>query len=186
VASRGTGGSFGRALINALADAADGVVGVRRSYTAKGWHAQISKLTSSPRGYEAAAKVGLSATERTLKGWLAQSVEPNAANRAKIQAAYDVMRGRWPEGHERQDIEITGTIKIADDERDRGDGTNAAFLVDGRQGNWDRMRRAWESGEELDDDEWEEWFVEDVMEADLGEFSTAPEFPGGSYTVTLG
>ena len=42
--------NFGRALVNALAEAAGGTVGVRRSYTAKGWHAQVSKLTSSPRG----------------------------------------------------------------------------------------------------------------------------------------
>jgi hypothetical protein len=185
VASRGEGDSLGRALINALADAAGGTVGVRKSYTAKGWHAQISKLTSSPRGYQAAEAAGLSATARTLKAWLAQDVEPNAANQRKIAEAYAIMAGRWPDGIERQDVSIKGTVQIGDDVRDRGSQGHAPLLVDGRAGNWDRMKRAWAAGE-VDEDDFEDWFVEDILEADLGESSEPWEFPGSAYTVVIG
>lgn len=185
MASSGSGESLGRALVNALAAAAGGTVGVRRSYTAKGWHAQISKLTSSPRGYQAAAAAGLSATERTLRGWLSESTEPNAANQRKISEAYAIMAGRWPDGIERQDISVTGTVRIGDDERTRGTAGHAALLVDGRAGTWDRIKDAWNRGD-VDEQDIEDWFVEDVLEADLGESSEAWEFPGGSYTVVIG
>ena len=184
--ARGEGGSLGRALINALADAAGGTVGVRKSYTAKGWHAQISKLTSSPRGYLAAERAGLSVNQRTLMDWLAERREPTAANQRRIAEAYGIMAGRWPDGHERQDIEISGTVKIGDDERSRGSAGHAPLLIDGRAGNWDRMKRAWNAGGDLDEQDFEDWFVEDVIEEDLGESSEAFQFPGGSYTVTLG
>lgn len=185
MASSGDGTSFGRALINALAAAAGGTVGVRKSYTAKGWHAQISKLTSSPRGYVAAAAAGLSVTARTLKAWLAEEAEPTPANQRKISEAYAIMAGRWPDGIERQDVSIKGLVRLGSDERDRGDGTHAELLVDGRQGDWQRMKRAWNDGD-VDEDDFEEWFVEDVLEADLGEGSEPWEFPGSSYTVTIG
>lgn len=183
--ARGTGDSFGRALINAIADAAGGTVGVRKSYTAKGWHAQISKLTSSPRGYLAAERAGLSVSHRTLVDWLAERREPSPANQSKISAAYAYMRGGWPDGIERQDINITGEVSIGTDVRPRGTDGNAPLLIDGRAGDWRRMKRAWDDGE-VDEDDFEEYFVEDVLEADLGEFSDPPQFTGSSYTVVIG
>lgn len=186
MASRGQGGSFGEALINAIASAADGTVGVRRSYTAVGWHAQISKLTSSPRGYLAAERAGLSANERTLRNWLSEKVEPNPANQRKIAHAYAIMAGRWPAEVERQSVDIHGEVTIADDSRERGGGSgNAALTIDGREGDWSRMKAQWNKGTPSADD-FEEFFVVDVLEADLGEFSDPPEFTGSSYTVVIG
>lgn len=186
MASRGTGDSFGRALINAIAAAASGTVGVRRSYTAKGWHAQISKLTSSPRGYLAAEQAGLSVNQRTLLDWLAERREPTASNQARIAEAYAIMAGRWPDGIERQDIEIHGVVQQAADRRERGGSSpHAPFLIDGRAGDWTRMKQAW-ADDDVNDDDFEDWFVEDVLEADIGEGTEPWEFPGGSYTVVIG
>lgn len=183
----GSGSSFGEALIHAIAAAAGGTIGVRRSYTAVGWHAQISKLTSSPRGYEAAEKAGLSVNHRTLVDWLAERREPSKENQSKISAAYRLMAGHWPSEIEGRKFRISGEVSIGDDTRNRGDGTHAPLEIDGSQAGpwgWGRIRRAWEAGE-VDEDDMEEWFVEDILEADLGEFSTAPEFPGSAYTVVI-
>jgi hypothetical protein len=185
----GSGSSFGRALIAAIADAAGGSVGVRKSYTATGWHAQISKLTSSDRGYLAAEKAGLSVSRKTLMGWLSSTGAdgdpvPSKANQAKIHEAYRAMAGRWPAEIERAQFSIRGVVKSGSDERDRGKDSTAEFLIEGSEGHWDQMRDAWESGE-VDPDEFEEWFVEDVVDEDLGEPSEQWEFPGGSYTVTI-
>ncbi|MEH0582533.1 hypothetical protein QBA54_50755 [Streptomyces sp. B21-108] len=175
--AEGTGGSLGHALINAIAAAAGGTIGVRRSYTAKGWHAQISKLTSSPRGYQAAASVGLSANERTLRNWLAEKVEPTAANQRLIDKAYRVMAGRWPAEIENRRIDIHGLVKIGDDERERGGSSGRAPLtVDGSVGDWRQMREAWAGGD-IDEEDFEEAFIEDVLEADLGDSSEPWEFP---------
>lgn len=183
----GDGSSFGEALINAIAAAADGTVGMRRSYRAKGWHAQISKLTSSPRGYQAAARVGLSANDRTLRDWLAERREPNKANQGLIDKAYRAMAGRWPSEIEGRKFRISGEVTLGDDTRDRGNGIHAPLEIDGSQAGpagWDRMRRAWEAGD-VDEEDFEEWFIEDVLEADLGEMSTRPEFNGPAYTVEI-
>src|SRR5690242_14412648 len=91
----GHGDSLGAAILAAIASAAGGQREYR-SYTATGWHAQLSKLTSSDRGYAAAADVGLSATSRTLRAWLAEQQTPSPANQAKIRQAYERMAGRWP------------------------------------------------------------------------------------------
>lgn len=64
-----------------------------KSRTAKGWHAQLRELTETPRGYQAAERVGLSATPRTLSRWLGDAEYPiRSGDRAKIQAAYDALR----------------------------------------------------------------------------------------------
>lgn len=186
MASEGHGDSLGRALINALAAAAGGTVGVRRSYTAVGWHAQISKLTSSPRGYEAAAAAGLSATARTLRAWLAQDVEPSASNRRKIADAYAIMAGRWPDGIERQEFAIHGEVTTGGDTRERGGSSpNEALHIDGGQGQWRRIKDAWNAGE-VDEQDFEDWFIEDVIEEDIGEGSDGWDFSGSSYTVVIG
>ena len=169
----------GRAFINALAAAAGGTVGVRRSYTAKGWHTQISKLTSSPRGYLAAESAGLSVNHRTLVDWLAERREPSKANQARIAKAYALMAGRWPEEVEGREISITGVIKTGDDERTR------TLNIDTSSANWDRIKEDWESGE-VDEDDFEDYLIEDVIEEDIGEGSDGWSFPGSSYTVTIG
>jgi hypothetical protein len=170
---------MGRALVNALADAADGTIGVRKSYTAKGWHAQISKLTSSPRGYLAAEKAGLSVTARTLKAWLAEDVEPSRANQSLIAKAYAIMAGRWPAEVEGRQFAITGKIQTGEDDRTR------TLNIDSTPALWSRMKQAWEDGE-VDPDDFEDWFIEDVIEMDIGEGSDGWDFPGGQYTVVIG
>lgn len=176
---------MGRALVNAIAAAAGGTVGVRRSYTAKGWHAQISKLTSSPRGYLAAEQAGLSVNHRTLVDWLAERREPNAANQLRIAAAYRTMAGYWPQHIERQDVDIHGEVTIGSDVRTRGSADSAPLTIDGSAGDWRRLREGWEAGDPEPGD-FEEWFIEDVLEADLGEWSEPPEFTGSNYTVVIG
>lgn len=175
----GTGDSAGEAFINALAAAAGGAVGVRRSYTAKGWHAQISKLTSSPRGYLAAQSAGLSVNQRTLVDWLAERREPSRANQALIAKAYALMAGRWPAEVQGREVSIRGVIKTGNDERTR------TLNLDSSSANWDRIKADWESGD-VDPDNFEEYLIEDVIEEDIGEGSDGWEFPGGSYTVTIG
>lgn len=179
----GSGSSFGEALVDLIAAESGGQVGRYKTYTATGWHAQLSKLTSSGRGYTAAADVGLSATARTLKAWLSQDQEPNAANRSKIAAAYERMAGRWPEHIERREFSIRGVVQMGRDVRDRGGRDGGPLVIDGGAGQWDRMKRAWLSGD-VDPEEFEDWFVEDVMEMDIGEGSEEWEFPGGAYTIT--
>lgn len=174
----GSGKSVGEAFINALADAADGTVGVRKSYTAKGWHAQISKLTSSPRGYLAAEKAGLSVNHRTLVDWLAERRAPSRANQEKIARAYAIMAGRWPAEVEGRELSITGTIKTGDDSRTR------TLNIETSVANWDRIKEAWESGD-VDPDDFEEYLVEDIIEEDIGEGSDGWEFPGAAYRLTL-
>jgi hypothetical protein len=185
VAAVGSGSSFGRALIAAIADAAGGIAGTLRSYTAKGWHAQISKVTSSDRGYLAAEKAGLSVNRKTLMDWLTERREPSKANQARIAEAYRIMGGRWPAEVERSDFLIKGVTKCGNErDRDRGSGNEAPLLIDGREGRWDRMREQWEDGEP-DPDDFEDWFIEDVIDEDLGEPSEQWEMPGGAYTVTI-
>lgn len=178
----GSGGSLGEALIDALAAEAGGQVGVLKSYTAVGWHAQISKLTSSPRGYQAAATEGLSVNRKTLMDWLTERRAPNAQNQRKIASAYRRMGGSWPAHIERREVKVSGKVGMGLDVRERGTPDASPFLIDGSAGSWSRMKEAWESGEP-DPEDFEEWFIEDVIEEDIGEGSEPWEFPGTSYTV---
>lgn len=77
------------------ATAADKAVSEARpvaSLKAKGWHAQLSALTASARGYGAAAGAGLSASPRTLAAWLSEDRAPTKANQEKIAQAYESIR----------------------------------------------------------------------------------------------
>lgn len=182
----GRGSSFGGALVNALAAMSNGVIGVRRSYTAKGWHAQISKITDTPRGYAAAAQVGLSVNQRTLLDWLTERREPNAENRGKIAKAYAIMAGRWPVEAERMTFAITGKVTLGNDSRERGRDGNAPLLIDGSSclsSDWAPMREAWEAGDVRAEDFEEEFKI--IIELDLGEMSEPPEFDGNDYVVEI-
>jgi hypothetical protein len=187
VSATGSGDSLGEALLAAIAAAAGSDrPGEYRSYTATGWHAQLSKLTSSGRGYQAAESVGLSASARTLKAWLSEQQTPSPANRSLIERAYRAMAGRWPGAAiEGKDIRITGRVGIGSDVRARGTAGAAPFLIDGSAGSWDAIRDEWQSGEP-DAEQVEDDFIEDVLEADLGEATEEWSFPGGGYTVTIG
>ncbi|MYS19171.1 hypothetical protein GA0115240_105824 [Streptomyces sp. DvalAA-14] len=184
----GSGGSLGEAILAAIAAAAGtDRRGEYRSYTAVGWHAQLTKLTSSPRGYQAAADAGVSATAGTLRRWLSETQTPQPAMQARIAAAYERMAGRWPAALvEGEDIRIHGTVKVGTDERMRGGNSGtAALIIDGSQGSWDTIRDLWRDGEP-DPDDVEEEFVAELLEPDLGETTEPWEFPGTSYTVVIG
>lgn len=145
----------------------------------KGWHAQISALTKTPRGYEAAHKAGLHIKQRrTLEGWLAQTGEPSSANKRLINAAYRLMVGQWDESVERRDYRIHGLIDSGDRQEVR------ELIIDGRAGDWEPVMDAYLNG--ADDDELEELFIEYVIEEDIGDGSgDGWGFPGSDYAVLI-
>lgn len=153
---------------------------------AKGWHAQISALTATPRGYEAAIQARLHVkTRATLEGWLAQTQEPTAANKRLINAAYRLMIGQWDDSVERREYRIYGSIDSGDRSETR------ELIVDGRSGDWTQIRDAYLNG--ADDDELERLFIEDVIVEDLGATSPRSDsdaeygwaFPGNDYEIML-
>jgi hypothetical protein len=178
----GSGGTFGQALVDFARQHGYTGRGELRSYDAKGWHAQISKLTSSDRGSKAADAVGLDVSARTLQRWLAGDQTPSAANRELIDKAYRAMAGSFPPAFSQREFQISGRVATGGDSRVRGDQGNAPLRIDGRAGNWGRIAEKWEAGE-LDADELEDLFIEDVLEEDLGDGSDGWDFPGGGYTI---
>lgn len=177
----GSGNSIGSALLALAADL--GGAPRKASYSAKGWHAQISRLTSTKAGYEAADAVGLDVTERTLKAWLAESVEPNAKNQALIHQAYERVAGKWP-GWEGMTFRIYGVCQTGSDRRTRGEKWTAPLRVDGPDASartWAHFQDEWESGGMTEEEVGEE-FADMVGDA-IGE-SDRWLFPGSSYTVT--
>ncbi|MEE1943005.1 transcriptional regulator [Streptomyces sp. TRM 70361] len=54
----------------------------------RGIAARLRYLTTSPAGYAAMDRAGLSVTARTLFAWLAEERLPSAANRRRLDAAY--------------------------------------------------------------------------------------------------
>lgn len=179
----GSGDSLGEALV----DLARKLGGAPRmaSYKAKGWHAQISHLTGTQRGINAAAAAGLTVSRRTLLDWLSERTEPNAANRAKIAEAYEIAAGRWPDW-EGADFRIYGLVKTGDDVRNRGEDRTSPFLVesaDASAATWADFRRQWEAGG-MTADEVEDAFVDIVNEA-VPDTSEGWEFPGSFYDVSV-
>lgn len=63
-----------------------------RSYTAKGWHAQLRALTGSRHGSEVTDRAGLNPTARTLAAWLSEDRPPSKANQSRIAEAYEGLR----------------------------------------------------------------------------------------------
>lgn len=178
----GSGNSIGAALLALAAEL--GGAPRKSTYTAKGWHAQISRLTSTKAGYKAADEVGLDVTERTLKGWLSEAVEPNAKNRALIDRAYKRAAGLWP-GWEHMTFKIYGDTQQGGDRRTRGQDGNAPLRIDGPDAGtrvWAEFQEDWESGEGMSEDDVSDHFADIVQDAIGG--SEPWQFPGGSYTVT--
>lgn len=179
----GSGNSLGAALLDLAAEL--GGAPRKSSYTAKGWHAQISRLTATQAGYKAADRVGLTVTERTLKDWLAERREPSAVNQSLIARAYVLAGGgRWPDW-EHKTFRIHGLVKQGDDERERGTVDVAPLIIDGTEADtatWAAFRDEWESGGGMTEDDAEEYFSNVIVD-DIGG-SVAWEFPGSSYTVT--
>jgi hypothetical protein len=179
----GSGNSLGDALLDLAAEL--GGAPRKSTYTAKGWHAQISRLTATQAGYKAADRVGLDVTERTLKDWLAERREPNAANKALIAKAYTLAgAGNWPDW-ENKTFKIYGLVAQGDDERERGSDGIAPLIIDGTNAyasTWAAFRTEWESGGGMTDDDVEEYFSAVIVD-DIGG-SVPWTFPGTAYTVT--
>lgn len=180
----GRGNSLGAALLDLAAEL--GGAPRKSSYTAKGWHAQISRLTATQAGYKAADRAGLDVTERTLRDWLAERREPSAANRALIEKAYTLAgAGNWPDW-EHKTFRITGIVAQGNDVRERGAHGNAPLIIDGTNADratWDAFRYEWESGGGMSEDDVEAYFSM-VIQDDIGG-SEPWEFPGSAYTVTV-
>ncbi|MGP4048881.1 hypothetical protein [Streptomyces sp. 2A115] len=190
----GTGGSLGAALNALLRD--HGVQPLRRlsSYHAKHWHAQLSQLTHTQRGWEALERAGLTVRPETLVKWLSDpEYNVRRSYQGIIHAAYEniaiVPADPIPQPFKNGQFEIRGRVRTGDDDRIRGELNEhgripAPLRIDGRSGNWAEIERKWAEGE-LSDDAFEDDFVEYVIIEDIGEGTDGWEFPGSSYTVTV-
>lgn len=176
----GSGGTLGEALVD-LWSTRSRPGGTRSSYTASGWHAQFSQLSRTRAGYAAMERAGLSATIATQRHWLTGDVTPTPANRGLIEQAYQAMKGGFDPSWKQAEHRITGRVTMGRDSRVRGEGGNSSFLVDGRDGRWDRIEAAWNAG--ADADELEDWFIEDVILNAIDGLSDSIKFDGTSYSV---
>ncbi|RZB19345.1 hypothetical protein StrepF001_10845 [Streptomyces sp. F001] len=158
----GTENSLGAALNQLLRD--HGVQPLRRlsTYHAKHWHAQLSRLTKTQRGYEALERAGLTVRPETLIKWLSDpEYNVRRSYREFLHAAYEnvavVPADPVPESFKNGHCEITGLVKTGDGERFRGGLSNtgritAPLRIDGRSGNWVEIERKWADDEVFEDD----------------------------------
>ncbi|TQK49786.1 hypothetical protein FBY35_0049 [Streptomyces sp. SLBN-118] len=182
----------GRSLGAALNDLLRSQVTPRHrlsSYNARHWHAQLSQLTATHRGYQALEDAGLHVTTKTLVNWLSDpDYNIRRSYRDLIHTAYEnaaiVPADPIPDYVKDGQFEISGTVKTGDDERERGTRQAAPLRIDGRRGNWDEIEELWAAGE-LTDDEFEDHFIDDVIVEDIGEGTDGWDFPGSSYSVEL-
>ncbi|MCH0571870.1 hypothetical protein I3F60_21860 [Streptomyces sp. MUM 136J] len=184
----GHGGSLGAALGDLLRSQ---VTPRHRlsSYTAKHWHAQLSQLTATHRGYRALVDAGLRVTTRTLLNWLSDSkYTVRRSYRDLIHTAYEnaavVPAEPIPDPVKRGQFEISGLVKTGDDERERGNRRAAPLRIDGSRGDWDEIEELWLAGA-LTDDEFEDHFIDDIIVADIGEGTDGWDFPGTTYAVEV-
>jgi len=184
----GHGGSLGAAL-NDLLRAPVTPRHRLSSYHAKHWHAQLSQLTGTHRGYQALEEAGLDVTAKTLLNWLSDSeYNVRRSYRDLIHTAYEnvaiVPADPIPEHVKNGDFEISGWVTTGSDRRERGTRHAAPLRIDGRRGDWDAIEELWMAGE-LTDDEFEDLFIDDVIVQDIGEGTDGWTFDGGSYSVEL-
>ncbi|WP_328834714.1 hypothetical protein [Streptomyces europaeiscabiei] len=184
----GSGGSLGAALNDLLHSQ---VTPRHRlsSYNAKHWHAQLSQLTGTHRGYQALEEAGLHVTTKTLLNWLSDpEYNIRRSYRDLIHTAYEnvaiVSADSIPDHVKTGQFEISGIVKTGDDERERGNRRAAPLRIDGSRGDWDEIEELW-LADELTDDEFEDHFIDDIIVADIGEGTDGWEFPGASYAVEL-
>jgi hypothetical protein len=184
----GRGGSLGAALNDLLRSQ---VTPRHRlsSYNARHWHAQLSQLTGTHRGYQALEDAGLHVTTKTLLNWLSDpEYNIRRSYRDLIHTAYEnaatVPADPIPDYVKDGQFEISGTVKTGDDERERGTRQAAPLRIDGSRGNWDEIEELWAAGE-LTDDEFEDHFIDDVIVEDIGEGTDGWDFPGSAYSVEL-
>ncbi|MER6205944.1 hypothetical protein ACWDG9_41190 [Streptomyces sp. NPDC001073] len=182
----------GRSLGAALNDLLRAQVTPRHrlsSYTAQHWHAQLSQLTGTHRGYQALADAGLDVTVKTLVNWLS---EPEYNVRRSyldiIHTAYEnvaiVPAEPLPDLITEGQYEISGVVRTGTDERTRGTRDAAPLRIDGTRGHWEEIEELWLAGD-LTDNDFEDHFVDDVIVEDIGEGTDGWEFPGVMYSVEV-
>lgn len=161
-----------------------------RSYTATGWHAQLTQLTSTERGREILGRE-MSPQRRTLVGWLSETTTPSRANREAIARAYGATGGRFPRDAPTRIIEISGTVGNGSDVRVRGRQGRSPLRVnrdrDDLSRAWSRLADAWDAGT-LDADEAEDVLINDIIPADPGlAFASGGlwDFPGSDYSIDV-
>ncbi|WP_227985581.1 hypothetical protein [Nocardia spumae] len=76
----------GKAIADRLTELAEGVKSP--IHYRSGLAARLRYLTKSSAGYDAMNAAGIDVTARTMMAWLAEERTPNAANLARIEAAY--------------------------------------------------------------------------------------------------
>ncbi len=175
----------GRSLAEALGDlfTQGGRSGGHRStYDRKGWQAQFAQLSGTKTGYAAMERAGLNATTRTQRGWLSGEVAATKANQDLIAKAYAAMAGGWDRSWEIKTFTIRGRVTQGRDSRERGYNGHAPLRIDGRSGEWDPIREAWDAGE--DAETIGDLFISFVVVNDLGEGSEPWEFDGDRYEVS--
>ncbi|MFJ9909651.1 hypothetical protein ACIRVK_43800 [Streptomyces sp. NPDC101152] len=159
------------------------------SYNAKHWHAQLSQLTGTRRGYQALEDAGLRVTAQTLFNWLSDpDYNVRRSYRDLIHTAYEnvalVPADPIPDRFKNGDFEISGWVTTGTDRRQRGTRDAAPLRIDGRPGDWTAIEALWTAGE-LTDDDFEDHFIDDVIVEDIGEGTDGWTFDGSSYTVEL-
>lgn len=159
------------------------------TYNARHWHAQLSQLTGTRRGYQALEDAGLGVTTPTLINWLSDP-EYNVRRSYQdiIHTAYEnaaiVPADPIPDHIKRGQFEISGIVKTGDDERERGTRRASPLRIDASRGDWSEIERLWMTGD-LDDDTFEDHFIDDIIVADIGEGTDGWDFPGTAYAVEL-
>ncbi|MFF7145727.1 hypothetical protein [Streptomyces sp. SID2888] len=190
----GTGDSLGAALNELLRRHSLQPLRRLSTYHAKHWHAQLSQLTNTQRGWEALERAGLTVRPETLIKWLSDpEYNVRRSYRDTIHTAYEgaaiVPADPIPQSFKDGQFEIHGLVRTGDDERYRGGlsgsgRVTAPLRIDGRNGNWSAIDRKW-AEDELTNQAFEDDFIDHVIIEDIGEGTDGWEFPGTSYTVTL-
>jgi hypothetical protein len=78
--------------LSKVRDALKQTGGPLKSYTAKGWQAQLRALGRVKRGESAKDAAGFRPSKETLRRWQQGTQKPSKANRGRIQRAYDRLR----------------------------------------------------------------------------------------------
>ncbi|MFF3312801.1 hypothetical protein [Streptomyces sp. NPDC002952] len=159
------------------------------TYNAKHWHAQLSQLTGTRRGYEALESAGLNVRPDTLIKWLSDSeYNVRRSYRDLIHTAYENVAFAPAEPLtdtiKRGQYEISGLVKTGNDERERGNRRAAPLRIDASRGDWTEIETLWLAGD-LRDDDFEDLFIDEIIVADIGAGTDGWEFSGGSYSVEL-
>lgn len=117
------------------------------TYSAKHWHAQLSQLTGTRRGYEALESAGLDVKPDTLIKWLSDpEYNVRRSYRDLIHTAYEnvaiVPADPIPDHVKDGQFEISGLVKTGADERERGNRRAAPCALTGAAATGATLRRS--------------------------------------------